>query len=167
MNKYLLMSAAALLAGSGAAHAKTYSFMFASIYGEIGCQVGIITTGLAGGNAAAWIDTNNDCGGDTSQGAGLLENVKGLGKVWVLSDNYFAKNLGLYNTYVSWTLQKPIANGSAWTVWIGFSGISNFEENYGTLANVKKGAHPAKPHGRTSTVAKVTALRRALPGFAK
>jgi hypothetical protein len=155
MNKYLLMSAAVVLAGTGTANAGVHSFTFATSGGGSYCDGGTITTGLAGHHLAAWIHTNNNCASGTSQGAGLLMKVKGLGKVYVLSDNYLAKDDGIDNEYLTYAINKKLTQ---WTLWIGFSGTSNFEGNSGTLNNVTAGAHGVKSHGTASTAAKVAQL---------
>jgi hypothetical protein len=156
MNKYLLMSAAAVLASTGAATAGTHSFTFGTTYGGSYCDGGTATTGLSGG-ADAWIHTNNNCASGTSQGAGVLGKTS-IGKIYANSDNYLAKNDGIYNEYLSYTLPKRIKSGKQWTLWIGLSGYTNFEGNSGVLNNVTAGAHGIKSHGTTSTAAKVKQL---------
>lgn len=146
------MSAAAVLASTGAATAGTHSFVFSGY-----CDGGTVTTGLAN-QADAWIHTNNNCASGTSQGSGVLGKIKALGKAYMNSDNYLAKNDGIYTEYLSYSLPKKIANGGQWTVWLGFSGVSNFESNSGTLGSVTAGAHGVKSHGTVSTAAKVGAL---------
>jgi hypothetical protein len=158
MNRYLLMSAAALLASTGAAGAATHSFTFGTTNGGSYCDGGTITTGLGNGYLATWIHTNNNCASGTSQGTGFLIRVKGLGEVWWMSDNYLAKNDGIYNEYLSYAFQKKIKNGSKWSVWIGLSGYTNFEANSGLLANVTAGAHRVKSRGTASTAASVAKL---------
>ncbi|MGH6890577.1 MAG: hypothetical protein ACREHF_15555 [Rhizomicrobium sp.] len=112
-----------------------------------------MTTGLSSGIAAAWIHTNNNCASGTSQGSGLLEKVKGLGKVWILSDNFEAKNYGIYTEQLFYTFNRRFTK---WTLWISLSGITGFEANSGVLESA--GAHGATSHGTTSTVAKVARL---------
>lgn len=154
MNKYLVMSAAALLSSSGSAMAGTYSFTFATSGGHSYCDGGTISTDLgSSNNAAAWKHTNNNCASGTSQGGGLLERIKGLGWVWILSDNFEAKNYGVYTETVSYTLPRKIRQGREWTLWISLSGTSNFEANSGSLNKVTTGARGIERRGTTSTLA--------------
>lgn len=159
MSKYLLMSAAAVLASTGTATAGAYSFAFGTSGGHSYCDGGTIYTDLGSSNdAAAWKHTNNNCASGTSQGGGLLEKVKGLGWVWILSDNFEAKNYGVYTEETSYTLPKRIKTSGAWTLWISLSGTSNFEGNSGKLNKVTAGAHGIESHGTTSTLARVNQL---------
>ncbi|MGH6888562.1 MAG: hypothetical protein ACREHF_05120 [Rhizomicrobium sp.] len=158
MNKYLLMSAAAVLASTGAATAGTHSWTFGTAGGGSYCDGGTATTGLSSGVADAWIHTNDECASLTSQGAGLLGKVKGLGKVYGNSDNYLAKFDSIYTEQLEYTLPHKIKQGGQWTLWIGLSGYTSFEGNSGVLNNVTPGAHGIKSHGTTSTAAKVKQL---------
>lgn len=155
MNRYLLMSAAAVLASTGAANAGVHSFTFGTSGGSPYCDGGTITTGFASGPLAAWVHTNDNCASGTSQGAGYLLRVKGLGKVWLMSDNYLAKNDSVYTEYLEYTFNKPL---TAWTLWIGFSGITNFEGNSGEMLDVTAGTHGVKCRGTTSTAAMLAQL---------
>jgi hypothetical protein len=161
MNKYLLMSAAAVLASTGAANAGTYTFTFGTAGGGSYCDGGQVTTGVGGGQADAWIHENANCASATSQGAGLLGKNKNLSpvKFWGNSDNYLAKLDGIYNEQLAYNLDSKIKTGAAWTLWIGLSGFTNFEGNSGVLNNVSKGgAHFVKSHSKVSTAAKVAQL---------
>lgn len=158
MNRYLLMSAAAVLAGTGTANAGVHSFTFATSGGTGYCDGGTITTNIANSVGAAWIHTNNNCASGTSQGAGLLGKIKGLGKVWVMSDNFEGKNYGVFAEYFTYTFSKKIRTGAQWTLWIGISGTSSFEANSGELINVTAGARGIKSHATTSTAATVSQL---------
>jgi hypothetical protein len=154
MNKYLLMSAAALLAGTGAANAGTYSFTFSGF-----CDGGTINTNLP---AAAWIHTNVNCASGTSQGAGLFGaghfgKAKTLSKLYVLSDNYLAKDQGNYSESVEYLFNKRLTK---WELWI-CSASTCTEEAHGRLTSVAPGAHRTTGSGTTSTVAKVAGLLNA------
>lgn len=158
MNKYLLMSAAAVLASTGAATAGTHSFTFATASGTAYCDGGTATTGLSSGVADAWKHTNNNCASGTSMGGGLLGKVHGLGKVYDNSDNFEAKNYGVYTEQLAYVLPKKIKTDGKWSLWVSLSGTSNFEGNSGELINVTAGAHGIKSHGTTSTTAMVKQL---------
>jgi hypothetical protein len=96
MNKYLLMSAAAVIAGTTTAGAGTYCFNFASANSGSYCDSGMIFTGVDGGAFSgalrAWTHENNNCGGGASEGYGILGKTNGLGKVSFMSDDFYAKN---------------------------------------------------------------------------
>lgn len=154
MNKYLLMSAAALLAGTGAANAGTHSFVFGSQGGGSFCDGGTVVTGLSGGISDAWKHTNTNCSSGTSQGGGLFGKVEGLGRVFELSDNYEAKS-GIYNVVTYYTLNKRL---TMWTMWTCYSATTCIENNNGPLKHVTAGADAAKGNSTTSTAAKVAEL---------
>lgn len=158
MNKYLLMSAAAVLASTGAATAGTHSFTFATASGTAYCDGGTATTGLATAGAEAWKHTNNNCASGTSQGGAVLGKLSGLGKVYLNSDNFEAKNYGVFTEQLAYSLPHKIRNDGKWTLWISLSGVSNFEGNSGELINVTAGAHGIKSHGTASTAAMVKQL---------
>jgi hypothetical protein len=155
MNKYLMLTAAALLSSAATVDARTYCFQFSSGV-EVGCDGGRISTGVGGGALSgavrAWVHTNNNCAGGTSQGQGILGKLPGLGKVSVMSDNVFAKNYGIYSEQLNYTLPKKIKNGQTWTAWVGLNGTTSFEINSGPIVNVGNCQNPAVNHGRKSTI---------------
>jgi len=154
MNKYLMMSAAAVLASTGA-NAGTHSFTFGTAGGGSYCDGGTANTG---GGVGAWQHTNNNCASGLSTGQGLLGKMVALGsKGYDMSDNYFgsAKSIAL-----NYTLPKKIQNGGKWTLWIEFSGVSSFLGNSGVLVNVTPGKHGITSKAKTSTITKVQALVR-------
>jgi hypothetical protein len=159
MNKYLMLSSAALLAGTVAANASgSWSFQWGTAYGGSYCDGGLVYTGADGGaNSGAvrvWTHENNNCGGGTSEGLGVLGKTPGLGKVSMMSDNFESKNYGCNYLQIAYTLPKKIKNGAPWTLWIGESGFTAFEANRGVLINVHAGRY-IKGHGTTSTLSLV------------
>lgn len=157
MNKYLMLSAAALLVSTAGANAAVYTFDFAWD-GQWSCQGGILITQDKGIKRAAWTDTDNNCAGGTSEGAGILTKVKGLGEVYVMSDTQLGKNYGIFSEQISWTLPARPRNGAPWTLWVGLNGVSSFEGNSGTLVNVTKGKVHIPRSGRAGTASVVRRL---------
>src|SRR4051812_37401101 len=103
MNKYLMLTAAALLSSATAVDAQTYCFHFTTSHGGGSyCDSGRISTSVDGGalngTVRAWVHINNNCAGGTSQGYGFLDKAPGLGKVSLMSDDVLAKNYSSYNT---------------------------------------------------------------------
>ncbi|HTK79697.1 MAG TPA: hypothetical protein VL286_04590 [Rhizomicrobium sp.] len=159
MNKYLMMSAAAVLAGTaGTAANAANNFTFGTAYGGAYCDGGTV---LQHTSIWSWAHTNNNCYGGTSYGIGVLGKSAavvypptGLGfKSAVMSDVYFCQNDGLCSWAISYALPKKIANGNPWVLFIKFSGTSAFLGNYGTLTSVS-GHNNAK----TSTISKLKEL---------
>jgi hypothetical protein len=160
MNKYLMLSAAAVLAGTAGANAGTHSFTFATAGGTAYCDGGTVATGVdggaLGGGVRAWVHSNNNCASGTSQGLGLLGKINTLGKTAVMSDTLEGKNYGSFTEQLSFTLPKKIHSGAAWTLWIGLSGFTAFEGNSGELINTT----PARK-GAVSTASVVKGLIQA------
>jgi hypothetical protein len=150
MNKYLLMSAAAVLAtAAGSTGASAQSFQFGTAYGGSYCDGGTVT---ANGVVWAWAHTNNDCYGSTSYGQGLQGKVKGMGKLADMSDGIFGNSAFTIN----FVLPAKLKNGAPWSLWCQFSGTSSFECNSGPLINV--GAAKVHPASKKSTITNVKAL---------
>jgi hypothetical protein len=164
MNKYLMLSAAALLAGTATAGAGTYCFNFGTANGGSYCDGGVLYTGVDSGiyhkAVRSWRHVNNNCAGASSNGMGILAKTKGLGDASAMSDNGFAQNYGIFSEQLIYTFPKKIKNGRPITIWIEFNGTSSFEANSGTLQGVTKCKAGDVPvgHGRTSTLAGVKAL---------
>ena len=156
MNKYLMLSAAAVIAGTVAADARTYCFHFATFDGGDYCDGGRISTGVDGGAlsgaARAWSHLNNNCASGVSQGYGLLAKTSGIGEVSVMSDDYFARNYGNFSSALSFILPKKIKDNQLWSVWVGMDGVTFFEVNSGSLVSVGNCQNPAVNHGRKSTL---------------
>src|ERR1051326_6877044 len=141
MNKYLMMSAAAVLAGaaSSAANAAN-SFTFGTVNGGSYCDGG---TGLQKTSIWTWAHTNNNCAGGTSYGLGVLGKAVACKypptgaefKCAVMSDPYFCQNDGLCSWSISYALPKKIKAGQPWVLIIKFSGTSAFLCGYGLLVN--------------------------------
>ena len=147
MNKYLMLSAAAVVASSANAYAGTHTFTFGTASGGAFCDGGTVVTAIGGNKAVrAWTHTNNNCYGGTSEGQGLLGKVKGIGTLSDMSDTYLGKNYGIYSEQLAYTLPKKIANGQPWTLWIGLDGVTSFEGNAGVLTSVG-----AKGYGKGTT----------------
>lgn len=157
MNRYLLLSAAAVLAGTTQANAT--SFTFASSGGASYCDSGAVTTGLSGGVAWAWTHINPNCAGGTSQGAGLVAKNKAVARQGfaLLSDNYEGEK-GVYNEATSYQFPKKLKNGAKWRLWIEMSGSTMFEQTCGILKNVTPGRNAPAGNGNTSTLSAVQAL---------
>ena len=85
MNKYLMLTAAAVLAGTASANARTYSFTFGTANGGVYCDGGTVYTGrdrgIYSGAVWSWQHTNNNCAGGVSNGQGILGKTAGLGKI--------------------------------------------------------------------------------------
>jgi hypothetical protein len=163
MNKYWMLSAAAVLAGTATATASgCYTIGFGSQNGGSFCDHARVYTGVDAGALSgavrAWSHT--DCSGQTSEGQGLLARIPGLGKASQMSDNFYSKNYGCNYLQLGYTLPKKIRDGQPWTLWIGEYGFTAFEANAGTLANVNRCKDGAgmKSHGTTSTLSLVKQL---------
>ena len=154
MNKYLMLGAAALLASAANATAAAYTFTFGTS-GYPFCDGGILVTQDNGVRSAAWIHTNNNCSGGTSEGLAILTRVTGLGLVYDLSDTYLGKNYGIYSEQINYTVPAKPKNGSRWTQWIGMDGVTSFEGNFGALVDVTKGAIHNAGRGTKSTASVV------------
>jgi hypothetical protein len=156
MNKYLMLTAAALLSSAAtiSADAKTYCFAFGTGGGTYPCTVYRIYTGVDGGALNGAVRTivynNNSCLGGTSQGYGLLAKTPGIGKASLMSDDFFAKNYGNYSTALSFLLPKRIKNGQPLSVWLGMNGTTFFEAESGYVIREGKCQSPAVSHGRKS-----------------
>ncbi|HEX3653953.1 MAG TPA: hypothetical protein VHU18_14130 [Rhizomicrobium sp.] len=166
MNKYLMLSAAAVLSSAATAQAGTYCFGFGTNGGGSYCDGAMVFTGIDGGafggSVRAWRHVNNNCSGGTSDGYGVLGKTPGLGKVSILSDNVEAQNYGTFGMSVAFQLPKKIKDGAEWAVWVGFAGTTFFQGNEGELTGVTNCQNGAvKGNGRKSTVASVAELIRA------
>ena len=153
MNKYLMMSAAAVVASTGAASADTHSFTFGTFSGGSYCDGG---TAITGGGVYVWQHTNNNCSGGVSNGQGLLGKKTPVGTVASMSDNYFGAATSIALNY---TLpQKWSGKKARWTGWVEFSGTSSFEFNSGPLLNITAGVAKPNNHSKKSTVGAVKTL---------
>jgi len=159
MNKYLMMSAAAVLAGTASTAANaSHSFTFGTAYGGSYCDGGTV---LQQTSIWSWAHTNNNCAGGTSYGIGVLGKAAAVVypptatgfKAAVMSDVYFCQNDGLCSWAISYALPKKIKTGQPWVLFIKFSGTSAFLGNYGLLTNASPG-HKSK----VSTVTKMKEL---------
>jgi hypothetical protein len=160
MNKYLMLTAAALLASATTVDAKTYCFVF----GDDRCDGGKVFTGVddgaLSGAVRAWVHTNNDCLGDTSEGYGFLSETSGLGKVSLMSDDYLAKNYGSFSTAISYVLPKNLTRVAPCAAWLGIDGTTFFEVGSGVIYPYDC-QNAAKAQGRKSTLDGLRELIRA------
>ena len=156
MNKYLMMSAAAVLASTGANTATAASFQFGTAGGGSYCDGGTLTHNS--GAAYSWQHTNANCASAVSYGQGLLGKTAGLGKISNMSDTYFGQLYGIFSEYLSYTMPKKIKNGAQWTLWVGINGVSSFEGNSGVLINVSPAARKPSGHSKVSTLKSVKQL---------
>lgn len=151
MNRHLMMSAAALLAGTGAAGAGTSQ----TIYFNGSCPaIELVKQGNTFN--ATFLGS---CSKPDGYGMGFAAKTKGIGKNVNLSDNFEAMNYGVYTEYVSYDLSLPLRNGGAWAMWLGFSGTSIFEANSGTYR-----LH-ASPNAGGQAAARTKALIAARKGY--
>lgn len=160
MNKFLMLSAAAVLSSFTAAQAEgVYCFGFGTSGGNPYCDGGRIYTGVDGGafdgSVRAWQHVNNNCSSGVSSGFGLLSKTPGLRKASMMSDN-FSQN---YGTTLAYLLPAKIKDGKPWQLWIGLDGTF-FEGGSGVLIDVTKCGKAAKANGRKSTLASVRELIR-------
>jgi hypothetical protein len=128
MNKYPMMSAAVLLAGTGAstaAGAKTVTL----------CTGNDNSAFLQLNTSGATYNATYLTGQSPATGFGIAGRTKGFGKHVTLSDNY--NNYGNSNESLSFDLSLPLKNGGAWALWVEFSGISAFEANSGSYTRCK------------------------------
>jgi hypothetical protein len=146
MNKYLMLSAAALFATTHAdASSLLYSFKFGTAEGGSYCDGGNVY-GDAGSPVMSWQHTNADCYGAIGYGMGSLAKFNGLkGKYALMSDTSFSQTSGFYFEVL---LPNKLKHGvGIWELWAGFSGTSAFEANEGPLVQVD--AARGKRNGRS------------------
>jgi hypothetical protein len=161
MNKYLMLSAMALLAGTTCAAAKDFCYEF----GFDGyCDGGMIswnTSTAFHGAVRSWRHLNNNCASGTSEGFGILGKTKGLGDYVTVSDDFYAKNYGIYSEQIAYSLPAKIKDGAKFYLWLSLDG-STFLGNSGTLENVEKcQVGRTFGHGRRSTLDGVKAILEA------
>ena len=140
MNKYLMMSAAAVLATTAGANAGTllHSFTFGTPSGGSYCDGGSVYS--SGASIWAWQHTNNNCAGGVSTGQGLVGKLTALGyAAGDMSDNYYGNYKSIALNY---TIPAKLKKG--WTGWIEFSGTTSFEFNSGGFKNVTPGHKGSK-----------------------
>ncbi|HWA04053.1 MAG TPA: hypothetical protein VG819_11070 [Rhizomicrobium sp.] len=151
MNRYLVLSAAALLAGISPAQAGGGGFRFGTIGGAPLCDTGEV---FANGIAWAWQHAFLDCGGGVSNGQGLLARVEGIGKGALMSDNHTENYTSVG---ISYWLPKKLKDGNIWSLWVELSGTTSFKYESGVI--LTGGARA--PAGAKDTLEKVRALIRA------
>jgi hypothetical protein len=151
MNKYLMLSAAAVFAGAAPATAAVHGFAFGTLGGAPVCDTASVVTN---GSVWAWQHDFTNCGSSIiSTGQGLLSKVEGVGKGAMMSDNH----TGNYTSVaISYWLPKSLRPGKIWSLWVEFSGISSFKYESGILLGAAP-VHKAAP----STLTRVQSLIRA------
>lgn len=149
MNRYLLLSAAALLASTTSGDAGTTSFTFASTNGTPNCDGGTVSNS---GDAWAWTHTNANCSGGTSIGQGIV-GKSGKNSIATLSDNYESKQQ-IATESVSYVLPQKLKTGGRWEMWVEVGGVSSYEGAHGII--IVDAPHHQAP-GK-STLAAVTRL---------
>jgi hypothetical protein len=149
MNKYLMLSAAAVLASTVAnAGTAQHTFTFQTAGGFSYCDGGTVYT--SGASVWSWQHTNADCEGTTTEGQGLVGKLDAVkGKVAAVSDTYLGQIYGIFSEYESFTFPKKIKNGAPYELWIGMNGTTSFQAASGVLGNVD-GGQPVRK-GRKST----------------
>ncbi len=131
MNKYLMLSAAAVMA-STTANAGTFvhSFTFGTSGGGAYCDGGNVYS--SGTNIWAWQHTNNNCSGGVSYGQGLVGKNTVTGKSADMSDGLYGNSAFTLN----YVLPSKLKNGKPWSLWCQFSGTTSFNCNSGVLTSV-------------------------------
>jgi hypothetical protein len=153
MNKYLMMSAAALLAATASAvnaSAGEQHFTFGTTGGGSYCDGGI---GQWSGYVYGWVHTNYDCAGRNAVGnPGIAGKTAGIGKNVNMSDaSFFSDNLGYICSY---DFPNKFKIGGTWSLWCSFSGSLATEVNSGILLS----SNAKAPGGTKSTLSAVKAL---------
>jgi len=139
MNKYLMLSAAALLAGTAAAQGyETQKFSFGTAGGNSYCDGG---EGVWSGNLYTWNHLNADCAGYSYWGGpGIAGKTRGIGKNVVLFDNV-PQYSGSYLCSIDFPPKFKI--GGTFTLWC-VNGSVPFEAGSGVLlpfqGEARKGA---------------------------
>jgi hypothetical protein len=155
MNKYLMLSAAAALAATGAnAGTFQHSFTFGTNSGGAYCDGG--NTYTSGSTAWSWQHTNNNCASGVSFGQGILAKSGTFGKSANMSDNIESKNYGSNYVYLNYTLPGKMKNGKPWEIWVGFSGTTSIFAGGGPIINVS--AASKQNHGGSKST--TTALKQ-------
>ena len=143
MNKYLLMSAAAIMASAATAAAASNdsksatgsgTFYQVSASGVTYCDADYLR--WHGSNYFSLYDNETEfCGASVNGvGQGIAGKTKGVGKQVDNSDVFFTGEA------ISLTFSTPIKSGGVWTLWFG-TGFSTFEINSGNY-------YPGVPHAR-------------------
>jgi hypothetical protein len=144
VNKYLMMSAAALLGSAPAFagdQAKTHTIHFYSSGGQSYCDG--MTFAKTGVHVAAGQHLNEDRNGTNVQIIGTVDKI-----AFHLSENYSQSVAYTFDIF------KPIRNGGTWDLWVCLDGTTCFEGNTGTY---QKG-FPANRASHVPTTVRVAAM---------
>lgn len=162
MNKYLMLTATALLAAPNAnAGTLLYSFQFGMASGGSYCDGGTVySNGLP---VMSWQHTNNNCSGGVSYGTGSAAKFPGLkGKYALMSDSFFGQEYGIFSEYLSVLLPEKLKNGKGiWETWIGLNGTTAFEVNSGPLIEVAAAGHKKSGKSITAGLKELIAVHKA------
>ena len=156
MNKYLLMSAAAVLTTTaGAASASTESpaasgsqSIYATASGTTYCDA--VTVNWTKKDYYAMSDSEEGCGtgytGVIGYGQGIAGKTKKIGNQVDMSDGI--EGVDGSNIGFNLTASTPIKNGGKFGVWFSYSGVTTFEAisgkyYFGTPPKAKAGHHPS------------------------
>ena len=146
MNKYLMLSAAALFGSALPAfagdQARMHTIHFETANGASYCDG--MSFQKTGRHIAAGLHLKDNCASNV-QVVGTVDK-----KAFQLSQNY---NSG-HSIALMYDIFKPIRNGGTWDLWICFSGTSCFEGNSG----VYKLGFPASGGSRMATTARVVGM---------
>jgi len=149
MNKYLMMTAAAVLGSASPALAadqsKTHTIHFLTASGGSYCD-GMSFQKSRAPNApaiATGLHLNEDCAGKVGQMIGTVNKT-----AFHLSENYSSSVAYMYDIF------KPIRNGGTWDLWICYSGTTCFEGGGG----IYKLGFPASGGSHTPTTARVAEI---------
>ena len=150
MNKYLMMTAAALLASTGGANAGQQQFTFGTSGGQPYCDGG---TGAWSGNIYIWEHLNADCNGRNYVGGpGIEGRTRGIGRNVNMFDTFsIANNSGFLCSY---DFPRKFKIGGPWSLWCSFSGSFPSELNSGVLLS----SQPKPPAATKSSLSAVKAI---------
>lgn len=145
MNKYLMMTAAALLGSASPAlagdQAKMHTIHFMTANGGSYCDG--MSFQKTGRHVASGLHLNEDCAGRDVQVIGTVDKT-----AFHLSENYSNSTAFMFDIF------KPIRNGGTWDLWVCLNDTSCFEGNSG----VYKLGFPGKGVSRVPTTARVAEM---------
>jgi hypothetical protein len=154
MNKFLMLSAAALVGSAAPALAsdqsKLHTIHFFSSNGASYCDG--MNFQNAGKHMAVGLHLNEDCAGTNGQVSGTVNKTQ-----YTLNENQGFSESFAYDIY------KPIRNGGAWDLWVCLSGTTCFMANQGFYEKGFPGVH-RKGVSTTAKVAEMVAAWRASRG---
>ena len=145
MNRYLMMSAAALFGSASPAFASDQAKMHTIHFGT--ANGGTYCDGMkfqkTGPHLAAGQHLNADCAGKVVQVIGTVDKTA----------FHFSENAGSSSAYM-YDIFKPIRDGGRWDMWACFSGVSCILGNSGIYTL----GFPASGGSRLATTARVAGM---------